>query len=96
MHVIQAIELEKVGPYQKPVRFEPPCGVSTIYGLNRAAGKASQNSNGVGKSLLFSVLPEVMYDEPQIGERSDKIKQGRRDIEFMSHAGKKVLVLSPN
>ncbi|MDN3040734.1 hypothetical protein P2L35_13620, partial [Enterococcus faecium] len=92
MHVIQAIELEKVGPYQKPVRFEPPCGVSTIYGLNRAAGKASQNSNGVGKSLLFSVLPEVMYDEPQIGERSDKIKQGRRDIEFMSHAGKKVLV----
>ncbi|QBQ74677.1 DNA repair protein [Burkholderia phage BcepSauron] len=91
MHHIYTLLLEKVGPFQKRTVFNIPPGVSTIYGLNRASGKASKNSNGVGKSFLLSMIPEIIHDVPQLGEKSDRVKQGIKELRFKSHGGKEVI-----
>ena len=43
MNHIHAIALKGVGPFENVV-FNIPKGISVIYGLNRAGGKASKNS----------------------------------------------------
>lgn len=58
-------------------------GVSLILGSNANAG-ASTNTNGVGKSLFFSQLPEMLMDEPLIGTRADRLRKGSRSFEFQS------------
>jgi DNA repair exonuclease SbcCD ATPase subunit len=91
MNILHAIGLKGVGPF-KELKFTIPLGVSAIYGLNRASGRASKNSNGVGKSFMLSVIPEIAYDEPIVGEKSDLVKTGVRAMSFTNYQGKKVLV----
>lgn len=91
MNILHAIGLKGVGPFRE-LKFTIPLGVSAIYGLNRASGRASKNSNGVGKSFMLSVIPEIAYDEPIVGEKSDLVKTGVRAMSFTNYQGKKVLV----
>lgn len=83
--------LEGVGPFKKQgFTFKP--GISAIYGLNRAAGKNSNNANGAGKSYFFSSLKEMIFEEPVVGEKTDRTRQGTRVFEFKSPTGKNVKV----
>lgn len=91
MQVINAIGLQNYGPF-KEVKFKIQPGLTTIYGLNRAGGKASRNTNGVGKSALVSSIPEIVYEEPIVGEKQDRIRSGIRSMSFNNHKGKRVLI----
>ena len=91
MNVIHAIGLKDVGYFQE-VQFKIPPGISVIYGLNRASGRTSKNSNGVGKSFLFSAVPEILYDDPIVGEKSDRMRSGTRALSFTNFHGKKILI----
>jgi DNA repair exonuclease SbcCD ATPase subunit len=91
MQVINAIGLQNYGPF-KEVKFKIQPGLTTIYGLNRAGGKASRNTNGVGKSALVSSIPEIVYEEPIVGEKQDRIRSGVRSMSFTNHRGKRVLI----
>jgi DNA repair exonuclease SbcCD ATPase subunit len=88
---IHAIGLQNVGYFQN-VKFNIPLGISAVYGLNRSGGKASKNSNGVGKSFLGSIPAEILYEDPIVGEKSDRIKMGVRELEFTNHRNKRILV----
>lgn len=92
MYIFHHIELSGVGPFKKKMKFEVPTGVSVIYGLNRASGKASKNSNGVGKSFMWGMIPEIVYDLPSVGEKSDRVRQGSRELAWTTHGGKKIIV----
>lgn len=89
MNIIHAIGLKDVGPF-RDVTFKIPKGVSVIYGLNKAGGKFSANSNGVGKSMLMSSLAEMIYEDPIVGEKADRIVSGKRAFSFTDTNGKKI------
>lgn len=91
MNIVHSIGLKDVGPFRE-VQFKIPPGISVIYGLNRAGGRASKNSNGVGKSFLWSAPAELLYDEPIVGEKADQIKQGLRSLAWTNAHGKRILV----
>jgi hypothetical protein len=91
VNTIESIVLQNVGPF-KDVEFKIPLGISTIYGLNRASGPASKNTNGVGKSFLGSTPYEMIYEDPIIGEKSDRVKQGKRVLKIKNSSGKSVLI----
>jgi hypothetical protein len=72
----------------KEAEFHIRPGITAIYGLNRSAGKASKDRNGVGKSALFASVPEIIYDEPIVGERADKATSLLKYLDFSSHGQK--------
>src|ERR1700676_3337473 len=93
MNVVHSLQLADAGPFQN-VKFSVPKGLSAIYGLNRAGGPQSKNSNGVGKSYLFSSLAEMIYEDPIVGEKQDRVKEGTRAFSFTSALnGKKIAVV---
>lgn len=77
---VLGIGLKEVGPYEDATTFKIKPGLSVIYGLNQTAGKSSKNSNYVGKSLLFSTLAEVLYEEPLVGSKQDRIQTGTQQV----------------
>lgn len=91
MNVVHAIALKGVGPFEDVV-FKIPKGISAIYGLNRAGGRTSKNSNAVGKSLLTSQPFEILYDEPIVGEKGDRMKMGTRALSYTNTHGHKVVI----
>lgn len=60
--------------------FKP--GVSYIYGLNKSDQFKGKNANAVGKSYFFSSLGEMLFDQPIVGLKIDKAKEGSRFLEF--------------
>src|SRR5271167_165371 len=92
MNVIHAIQLKDAGPF-KDVSFKIQPGLSVIYGLNRAGGPQSKNSNGVGKSFLCSSLAEMIYEDPIVGEKQDRVKEGTRAFSFTSAVTKKKVAI---
>jgi DNA repair exonuclease SbcCD ATPase subunit len=91
MKCIESFSLAGYGPF-KDLEFKVEPGVTTIYGLNKASGKNSQNSNGVGKSAAFHSLSEIIYEEPVVGEKQDSIKTGTRTLRYTNARGKRILV----
>ena len=81
MFHIDAVSLKATGPF-KNVKFPIPKGLSVLYGLNRNASKHSKNSNGVGKSYLISSIPEILYENPVLGEKADRQKSGTRTLDL--------------
>lgn len=77
---IKALAVKNYGPFVKQTVFEFKPGISVIYGLNQTSGVNSKNSNWVGKSLFFNSLSELLYDEPIVGQKSDKVKSGSRSV----------------
>lgn len=77
---LKAIAVKDYGPFNGQSAFYFKKGLSVIYGLNKTDGANSKNSNWVGKSLFFSSLSEVLYDEPVVGTKNDKLKQGSRAV----------------
>lgn len=77
---ITGLALQGVGPYEDKAIFKIQPGISVIYGLNRTSGKKSKNSNWVGKSLLFSTISEVLYEQPIVGSKQDRITKGLQQI----------------
>ena len=92
MNIVHSIQLKDAGPFAE-VSFRIPKGLSVIYGLNRAGGPQSKNSNGVGKSFLFSSLSEMIYEDPVVGEKQDRVKSGTRAFSFTSGVTKKKISL---
>jgi DNA repair exonuclease SbcCD ATPase subunit len=91
MKYLESFSLENYGPFKKlDFKIEP--GVTAIYGLNKASGKNSQNSNGVGKSAAFHSLSEIIYEEPIVGEKQDSIKSGTRILSYVNARGKRIIV----
>lgn len=91
MNYLHSIGLQDTGPF-KDLKFSILPGISIIYGLNRAGGRNSKNSNGVGKSFLGGAPREIVYDAPSVGEKSDRVRHGTRSLEFTNYAGKRILV----
>jgi DNA repair exonuclease SbcCD ATPase subunit len=91
MNYLHSIGLQNTGPF-KDLKFDIKPGISMIYGLNRAGGRNSKNSNGVGKSFLGGAPREIVYDSPSVGEKSDRVRHGTRSLEFTNYAGKRILV----
>lgn len=58
-------------------------GLSVVYGLNRATAKTSSNGNGAGKSAVFSLLGETLYESPVIGDKRDAVKSGTRTLDLI-------------
>lgn len=92
MQVVESIGLQDVGPF-KDLTFDIKPGISVIYGLNRAGGPKSKNSNGVGKSFLWSSPADIIYDDPIVGEKSDRIRHGKRIFKFTNSNGKKIVLV---
>lgn len=92
---LEKIAVKGIGPFSESVSFKIPKGLSVIYGLNRSAGKNSKNSNWCGKSLFFSTIPEVLYDEPIVGTKQDKIKKGLQGL-VISHNNKTLKIIQKN
>lgn len=78
-NVFQKLHLKDCGPF-KDTQFTFEKGLSVVYGLNRSGGKFSTNANGAGKSFLLSQLSEILFEQPVIGERQDKVKTGQRTL----------------
>lgn len=91
MNVFNGMGLEGVGPFKKQAFAFVP-GIHTIYGLNRAGGAHSSNGNAAGKSYFFSSLKEMIYEEPVVGEKKDRVREGKRTFEFRDTQGKIVRV----
>src|SRR5579859_3431310 len=91
MPSLKEIAIEEVGPV-KEARLKITPGLSVIYGLNLASGKNAENGNAVGKSLLLSSLAETIRGVPIIGERGDRIQEGRREAQFTDHAGNEIRI----
>lgn len=77
---IKALCVKNYGPFLKKQVFRFRSGISVIYGLNQTSGRYSKNSNWVGKSLFFNSLSELLYDEPIVGLKQDKMKSGSRAV----------------
>lgn len=77
---IVGLALQGIGPYEDKAIFKFKPGISVIYGLNRSSGKQSKNSNWVGKSLLFSTISEVLYEQPIVGSKQDRIAKGLQQV----------------
>ena len=73
---VKALCVKNYGPFVTKQSFTFKPGVSVIYGLNQTSGRYSKNSNWVGKSLFFNSLSELLYDEPIVGLKQDKMKSG--------------------
>ena len=87
---IQSLTVENYGVFTGKQSFEFKPGVSIIYGLNQSTSKFSKNSNWVGKSLFFNSLSEVLYDEPIVGQKADKMKSGTRSVVLVDDDGRKI------
>jgi DNA repair exonuclease SbcCD ATPase subunit len=57
-------------------------GITYVYGLNRTGRTREPNGNAAGKSMFFSRMVELLYDEPVVGTKKDKFKKGKSFIEF--------------
>ena len=77
---LKALAVKNYGPFVDQTVFSFKPGVSVVYGLNKTSGANSKNSNWVGKSLFFSSLSEILYDEPVVGTKQDKVKSGSRAV----------------
>lgn len=77
---LKAIAVKNYGPFINQTSFTFKKGLSVVYGLNKTSGANSKNSNWVGKSLFFNSLSEVLYDEPIVGTKNDKLKQGSKAV----------------
>lgn len=77
---LKALAVKNYGPFVNQTVFSFKPGVSVVYGLNKTSGANSKNSNWVGKSLFFSSLSEILYDEPVVGTKQDKMKSGSRAV----------------
>lgn len=77
---VKELSLKEVGPYEDLTTFKIEPGLTVVYGLNQTSGKTSKNSNYVGKSLLFSTLSEVLYEEPLVGSKQDRIQTGMQRV----------------
>jgi DNA repair exonuclease SbcCD ATPase subunit len=72
------LELEDTDVFKNAVfKFKP--GLQVIYGLNRTTRK-SVSGNATGKSYLLSQIPEILFDDPVIGEKEDRSRTGRRSL----------------
>lgn len=93
---LKKIAVKGIGPFENSSIFTIPKGVSVIYGLNKSCGKNSKNSNWCGKSLFFSSIAEVLYDEPVVGSRQDKIKKGTQCVIVENHGKSLKIVQKDN
>lgn len=76
----QSLHLESM-PFFKRQSFNlAQKGVSLILGRN--LDSSNQNTNGCGKSLFFSQLPELLIGEPTIGFKQDLIRKGHTSLTF--------------
>lgn len=77
---VREFSIRGIGPFSKSTTFKVTKGLTCIYGSNLSKGG---NGNAVGKSLLTSVVRDVIYSK-------DKEKGSRRLV-FESH-GKEVVI----
>lgn len=77
---LKALAVKNYGPFVNQTVFSFKPGVSVVYGLNKTSGANSKNSNWVGKSLFFSSLSEILYDEPVVGTKQDRMRSGSRAV----------------
>lgn len=84
MLMLRTIRAKDVGPLAD-VEITVKPGVTYVYGLNRAAGPASKNRNGTGKTVTFGIPRGLLYDDA-VG--------GTSGIEFLTNNGKKIEIVS--
>lgn len=94
MNEIHSISLANT-PLYKGVDFKIPKGLSVVYGVNRTDSR-TKNGNGAGKSYLFSQIGEVLYEEPSVGTKADKVTEGTRTLRLKLANGKKVVIKRTN
>lgn len=90
---VKALCVKNYGPFVTKQSFTFKPGVSVIYGLNQTSGRYSKNSNWVGKSLFFNSLSELLYDEPIVGLKHDKMKSGSRALILEKEDGTTIQVV---
>ena len=91
--IVKALCVKNYGPFVSKQSFQFKRGVSVVYGLNQTSGKYSKNSNWVGKSLFFNSLSELLYDEPIVGLKQDKMKSGSRAVILEKEDGTKIQIV---
>ncbi|QRE00293.1 hypothetical protein [Burkholderia phage BCSR5] len=91
MYHIKYLLLKGVGPF-KEARLDIKKGITTVYGLNKL-GESSTNGNAAGKSFLTAAPAEIIYAEPMIGERKDRVTEGYRQLTMMDPKGRKLSVI---
>ena len=90
---VKALCVKNYGPFITKQTFKFRPGISVIYGLNQTSGRYSKNSNWVGKSLFFNSLSELLYDEPIVGLKQDKMKSGSRALILEKEDGTTIQVV---
>lgn len=90
---VKALCVKNYGPFITKQAFKFRPGISVIYGLNQTSGRYSKNSNWVGKSLFFNSLSELLYDEPIVGLKQDKMKSGSRALILEKEDGTTIQVV---
>lgn len=84
MLMLRKLWAQDVGPL-KNVEVKVKPGVTYVYGLNQAAGPASKNRNGTGKTVTFGIPRGLLFDENVGGTSGLSFKTNKgRVIEIVS------------
>lgn len=99
MRELNSIRLSNIGVYKDLVleNLQDETFV-TIGGLNKDSKDVADNTNGAGKSMLFSTLPVLMFeaDPLALAKKSKSTflsKDGKIDIEYTAHNNKRYRVV---
>jgi DNA repair exonuclease SbcCD ATPase subunit len=71
MRILKSIELDNI-LYYKKAKFIFKPGITVVRGLNKNSKDIEKNTNGVGKSLLFSCIPNVRFATTPLAKKNDK------------------------
>ena len=57
-------------------------GLTVVHGLNLNAGSGTSAPNAAGKSMLFSNLQDLLYQDVLVGSRRDRVTAGLASLEI--------------
>lgn len=99
MKELNSIRLTNIGVYKELVLEDLQDETFvTIGGINKDSKDVADNTNGAGKSMLFSTLPTMIYEaDPLALAKKSKAsfvgKEGEIDIEYTAHNGKRYRII---
>lgn len=82
MLVCKKLTFEHVASYQKGELDIQAHPFVVVTGLNRDSVISKKQNNGAGKSLLFSMIPKLLYEQTPLAKQKSRTKDGFISLEL--------------